>query len=547
MSGMWSRFQSLLRREGRLGRPNPAPRRVRLEVEPLEGRLTPAAFFYRSVLGNLGIALDTGENLTIAEAGGLRAFTLSDGRWFNAGGDLPTANTGDTITFDATRNLSGTLAIAGGPRENNVTFSGGTINANRVIVDLTTGSNSEGDVAFTTATTAFTGLFGLDFHARGTILQTAPVTMAAPVVFTTDANLINLSNPLNDFKGPVSVFNQGSVGAALSDANDLTVSAVNTDTGALVIQAAGQVSFTGPWTVRLNKGGPSSSVSVGTGATGVNLNGATLTGTAVGFGLNDQVFVLNNQSAAPVTGAFTNGDSVTLGNTGFQIGVNVGNGNNDLALTAAGTANEIYVSNLYTVLLERPVDPGGLASWSQQLDRGVPRQQVVAGIMGSVEYLTLQVTKAYQTLLNRAPDPSGLNGWVDSLQHGATIRDVKVSFLGSLEYFQGRGGGTNTGWLNAVYNDLLGRQPDPSGQQNFGQQLDQGVPRTTVATSIYLSPEATTRLTETFYLQYLGRPADPAGLQSNASALTAGVPEESVISGLVTSPEFFNRGLIAGT
>ena len=67
MKGMWMRFQAALRRGGQRRRPSQAPRQVRPAVEPLEGRLTPAAFFYRSALGNLGLALDSGESLTIAE------------------------------------------------------------------------------------------------------------------------------------------------------------------------------------------------------------------------------------------------------------------------------------------------------------------------------------------------------------------------------------------------------------------------------------------------------------------------------------------------
>src|SRR5262249_20360909 len=138
------------------------------------------------------------------------------------------------------------------------------------------------------------------------------------------------------------------------------------------------------------------------------------------------------------------------------------------------------------------------------------------------------------------------NTWLQYLQHGGNVRDLKISFMGTPEYFQVRGGGTNDGWLAAAYNDLLGRAPDPSGQQSFGLELTRRVPRTTGALPIYLSPEGTARLTEAFYLQYLGRPADPVGLQSNSAALTAGALEETVINGLVSSAEFYDRPLIAG-
>jgi hypothetical protein len=515
-----------------------------MELEFLEHRLTPAFFFYNQSFGNLSIQLDTGQDLTVAEAGGTRTFTLSNGRWQFSGVDRPTSVDGDSLTFDASKNLGGLLAIAGGPFTNNVTFAGGTLNANQVIVNLGTGPSSEGTISFTTVRTSFTGVVALNFLARGNILQTAPITATAPSSFATNASLINLNNPENDFIDPVSVANQGNVAVSLSDANNLTLLAVNMETGSLTVQAAGQVNFAGPWAFRLNQGGPSFQVVVAPGATGVSLNGVALTGSAAGYVLNDQVVLVQNQAAVALAGGFTNGASATLGDLEFSVGINVGEGNNDVVLTSIGTRNEIYVSNLYLVLLERPVDPIGLASYSQELDHGASRQQVVASIMSSSEYLTLQVTTLYQTLLGRQPDQSGLTSHVAFLQQGGTIRDLKSQFFGSEEYFQVRGNGTNDGWLTAVYQDVLGRDVDPSGGAAWTMQLAQGVSRQAIATSIQLSPEATTRLVEGFYLQYLGRPADPIGLQAFASDLSAGASEEFVISSMVTSDEFYKRPLI---
>jgi hypothetical protein len=550
MNAMWNWLQSLL--PGKGGRPGPRgarrPSRPRrsfgLRLEQLESRLTPASFFFKNSAGALSIVLDAGENLTVSESGGTRVFTLSSGRWFFLGDDPPTSVSGQTLTFDATRNLSGSLTIAGGVGTNDVTFAGGTINSNQVFVDVGTASLSDGTISFTTATTSFTGVVSLNFIARGNILQTAPITTTAPATFVTNASLINLNNPLNDFIGPVSVANQGSVGVSLSDANSLTVQSVNMDTGPLTVQAAGQVNFVGPWTFRLNKGGPSFQVVINAGATGVSLSGAALAGTAAGFLPSDTVVLVNNLSAAPISGGFTNGSSATLGTTVFQIGVNAGTGNKNVVLTSEGTRNQVYVSNLYAVLLERPADPGGLAGWSQQLDLGASPRQVVAGLMASPEYQTLQVNRVYQTYLHRAPDPSGLSGGIQFLQHGGTVRDLKMSVIGSAEYFQARGGGTNDGWLAAVFEDLLGRPVDPGSQQYFGPLLAMGAPRVNVALGIYLGPEAATRLVEQFYPQYLGRPADPSGLQAAAAQISAGASEESVITTLVTSTEFYNRPLI---
>jgi hypothetical protein len=423
-------------------------------------------------------------------------------------------------------------------------FLGGNLRANQVNVDLATGVVGSGSIAFTTAATSFTGLAALNFTAEGSITQSVPITTAAPAVFTTDTNAISLSNPANDFAGPVSVGSRGNQGVTLASANNLTVLTVNMDTGPLTLEAGGVLDFAGSWRFQLNKGGPSFQVLVGAGATGIDLAGATLAGTATGFAPNDTVLLVSNQSAVPFTGTFTNGSSATLGSLGFTIAVNSGNANKDVVLTAQGTLNQIYVSNLYAVLLERPVDPIGLSSWSLQLDQGVSRQEVVSSIMSSSEYLTLQVTQLYQTLLERQPDPLGLTSYVEFLQQGGTIRDLKSQFFGSNEYFQVRGNGTDDGWLTAVYLDVLGRAVDPSGGAAWTMQLAQGVSRQAVATSIQLSSEATNRLVEGFYLQYLGRPADPIGLQSFASGLSAGGSEEFVIFNMVTSDEFYKRPLI---
>jgi hypothetical protein len=547
--GIWSSLRESLSGLGLRSRtrPNkgaPGNHRPGLCLEALEHRVTPATFFYQDAFGNLSLMLDADQSLSVQESAGTVNFMLSRGFWISLGGDQPTSDVNQTLTFDASHPLNGSLVITGGIGTSDVMFLGGTIRANQVNVDLAPGVVGSGSIAFTTAPTSFTGLAALNFTAESSITQSVPIKTAAPAVFTTDTNAISLSNPANDFLGPVSLGGQGNQGVTLADANNLTVLAVNMDTGLLTIEAGGVVDFAGPWSFRLNKGGPSFQVLIGAGATGIDLAGATLAGTATGFAPNDTVLLVSNQSAVPFTGTFTNGSSATLGSLGFTIGVNSGNANKDVVLTAQGTLNQIYVSNLYAALLERPVDPAGLSSWSLQLDLGVSRQEVVSSIMSSSEYLTLQVTKVYQTLLGRQPDPLGLTSHVAFLQQGGTIRELKSQFFGSEEYFQVRGNGTNDGWLTAIYLDVLGRAVDPSGGAGWTMELAQGVSREAVATSIQLSPEATNRLVEGFYLQYLGRPADPIGLQSFASHLSSGGSEEFVISSMVTSDEFYKRPLI---
>src|SRR5207245_694545 len=61
-----------------------------------------------------------------------------------------------------------------------------------------------------------------------------------------------------------------------------------------------------------------------------------------------------------------------------------------------GTPNERFVAQVYLDLLNRPVDAGGLASWTGALAGGLGRTQVVVAIEASQEYDTDLVESFYQ-------------------------------------------------------------------------------------------------------------------------------------------------------
>jgi hypothetical protein len=206
-----------------------------------------------------------------------------------------------------------------------------------------------------------------------------------------------------------------------------------------------------------------------------------------------------------------------------------------------GTANERFVAQAYLDLLERPVDPGGLASWTARLARGDSRATVARQLMNSSEYRTVLVRKLYQSILRRPADTNGLNSFVAQLGRGSTIEQVKSSLYGSGEYFTNRGGGTNSGFLSALFQDALGRAIDPSGLANFTQQLTHGVARSTVALRVLTSREGYEVLVKGIYLRYLRRAADAGGLNNFATSLQHGSRDEDVIASLVGSQEYLNR------
>jgi hypothetical protein len=202
-----------------------------------------------------------------------------------------------------------------------------------------------------------------------------------------------------------------------------------------------------------------------------------------------------------------------------------------------GTANQLWLSELYRDLFNRQIDSSGLASWANQLDEGVSRFQVVQWIEISPEYRTDQVQAVYGQYLQRSADPSGLASGVAFLQAGGTLEQLAGRLAGSPEYFQNRGGGTNSGFLAALFQDALGRPIDSCGAESWGAMLAGGVSRTQVALDILNSDEYHRNLVATYYNTFLDRSIDQTS-QSSVNALNQGTPDQSIIAALVASPEY---------
>ena len=204
------------------------------------------------------------------------------------------------------------------------------------------------------------------------------------------------------------------------------------------------------------------------------------------------------------------------------------------------TANAIFVTHLYEDLLGREPDANGLTGWVGQLNAGTSRSQVALAIEGSAEYRGHLIDGLYLSFLKRAADPGGRSGFDQLLAGGGTVDAVRAAILGSQEYF-GLHGGTNDGFITALYQDVLGRAPDANGKAHWLQQLANGQARTNVALSVLATSEAKQVLAAGFYVRFLKRGADANGLTTFQNQLLQGVREQTVIAEIVASDEYFTR------
>jgi uncharacterized protein YkwD len=98
----------------------------------------------------------------------------------------------------------------------------------------------------------------------------------------------------------------------------------------------------------------------------------------------------------------------------------------------------------------------------------------------------------------------------------------------------------NTKYVTAVYQDVLGRAPDPNGLAYWVQQLDAGAPISSVAAAIGHSAEYYANFViQPDYVNLLGRAADAAGVQYWTTQMLNGLTDQQLAAQLVASDEFY--------
>ena len=197
-----------------------------------------------------------------------------------------------------------------------------------------------------------------------------------------------------------------------------------------------------------------------------------------------------------------------------------------------------FVDAVYQQLLYRPADPGAQV-WVNLLDSGRSPSSVIQSVEQSTEYLGNVVTGIYQHYLGRLPD-FGAAAWINALAGGTSIESVTASIVSSNEYFANHGG-TNAGYINGLYQDILGRLPDSGGFNSWMAFLNGGGSRHQTALTFLISKERYSDLVEWDYQHYLGRAADAGGLASWVGALQGGLSDQSVLAAIFGSAEGYNH------
>lgn len=110
------------------------------------------------------------------------------------------------------------------------------------------------------------------------------------------------------------------------------------------------------------------------------------------------------------------------------------------ALDVDGVAGQAY--RLYRAAFDRTPDLGGLGFWIGHMDNGLSLQAVAQGFVGSAEFASLYgvaptdrafLQAVYRNVLHRDPDGAGLAYWMDALQSGLPRHELLAHFSESAE------------------------------------------------------------------------------------------------------------------
>ncbi len=143
----------------------------------------------------------------------------------------------------------------------------------------------------------------------------------------------------------------------------------------------------------------------------------------------------------------------------------------------SGIDNAAYIEAVFSGFLRRDADAGALNSFGAAMAAGaVTPASLVDAIMSSDEFQqdVAPVARLYLSALLRVPDPPGLDAWVNYIRAGNTLQSMADLFASSAEFMNRYGAMDNTAYVTALYQNILGRQPDTDGRADWVGQLDKG-------------------------------------------------------------------------
>lgn len=208
-----------------------------------------------------------------------------------------------------------------------------------------------------------------------------------------------------------------------------------------------------------------------------------------------------------------------------------------LVPAVAATQEQVdFAAQLYADLLGRPIDHRALLVIEGMFNAGGARSQISSLVTSSQEFRAIEVQAYYHMFLNRAASPSEVRSGVQMLDM-MLEENFEAQGLGSDEFFR-LAGGTNPGWVELLYRDVLNRPASPDEQRAALDSIGLKTERSLIALLILNSEEHRRLVVSHIYQLLLRRPPTAQELDRMQGAILHGASDRFVIDFVAGSEEY---------
>jgi hypothetical protein len=250
-----------------------------------------------------------------------------------------------------------------------------------------------------------------------------------------------------------------------------------------------------------------------------------------------------NYSVAANTSTSSRSGTMTIAGQTFTVN-QAGAGKNTLNDTTE------FVKQQYRDFLNREADSAGLQYWVNRIDSGaMTRAQVIESFFWSEEFggRIAPIVRLYFAYFLRIPDYAGLMSWINAYNSGGSLGAISDSFAGSEEFQQRYGSLSNEAFVNLVYQNVLGRAPEPGGyaywvgELNLGRRTRGQVMSQFSESTEYEANSSNEVFVTMMYVGMLRRSPEQGGFDYWVNYLDSGNSGLGLIDGLLNSTEYANR------
>ncbi len=213
----------------------------------------------------------------------------------------------------------------------------------------------------------------------------------------------------------------------------------------------------------------------------------------------------------------------------------------------------LFAMQMYRDFLYREGESEGIELWKNTVESGaLTEAEVVREFFDSAEFSNLiaPVSRLYFAYFNRIPDYGGLLAHVGAIKGGTPLADVSESFAQSQEFQDTYGSLNNEEFVTTVYQNVLNRDPDDAGLQNWKDQLDSNsITRGQMMIGFSESAEfkdknSNSTFVTMMYIGLLRRSPELGGFEHWKRVLESGASRQDLIEDLFyLQPEYHNRFL----